>query len=84
MTFSTNDLQLVQGQFKAECEADGIRVSSCKSEAMVLNWNEVQSCPLVKGESLSQVQKFKYFKAMFTSDGKVKKSRMDGQKVCLL
>ncbi|KAJ0063551.1 hypothetical protein NL108_003867 [Boleophthalmus pectinirostris] len=57
---SNQDLQCALGRFAAECEAAGMKISSSKSEAMVLDRKKV-ACPLrVGGESLPQVEKFKY------------------------
>uniref|UniRef100_A0A673CDI6 Reverse transcriptase domain-containing protein n=1 Tax=Sphaeramia orbicularis TaxID=375764 RepID=A0A673CDI6_9TELE len=57
---SNLDLQRALGRFAAECEASGMRISTSKSEAMVLDRKKVV-CPLrVGGESLPQVEEFKY------------------------
>ncbi|KAI3352125.1 hypothetical protein L3Q82_020936 [Scortum barcoo] len=54
------DLQHVLERFAAECEAAGMRISTSKSEAMVLDRKRV-ACPLrVGGEVLPQVEEFKY------------------------
>ncbi|KAK3515182.1 hypothetical protein QTP70_009592 [Hemibagrus guttatus] len=42
---SSQDLQRALGHFPAECEVAGMRVSTSKSEAMVLNWKKV-ACTL--------------------------------------
>ncbi|KAI3351149.1 hypothetical protein L3Q82_005711 [Scortum barcoo] len=42
---SSQDLQHVLERFAAECEAAGMRISTSKSEAMVLDWKRV-ACPL--------------------------------------
>ncbi|KAI3362816.1 hypothetical protein L3Q82_001863 [Scortum barcoo] len=53
------DLQHVLERFAAECEAAGMRISTSKSEAMVLDWKRVV-CPLqVDGEVLLQVEEFR-------------------------
>ncbi|KAK7916510.1 hypothetical protein WMY93_012271 [Mugilogobius chulae] len=60
MAPSNQDLQHALGRFAAECEAAGMKISSSKSEAMVLDRKKVP-CPLqVGGESLPQVEEFKY------------------------
>ncbi|KAI3351356.1 hypothetical protein L3Q82_005899 [Scortum barcoo] len=68
------DLQHLLGRFAAECEVAGMRISTSKSEAMVLNRKRV-ACPLwVGGEVLPQVEEFKYLKGLlvlFTSEGKM-------------
>ncbi|KAI3367896.1 hypothetical protein L3Q82_026726, partial [Scortum barcoo] len=63
-TSSSQDLQRVLERFAAECEAAGMRISTSKSEAMVLDRKRV-ACPLrVGGEVLPQVEEFKYGKMM--------------------
>ena len=70
---SNSDLQPSLGGFAAECETEGIRISTSKSEAMVLSWKRVD-CPLqVGGESLLQVEEFKYLGVLFTSEGKMER-----------
>ncbi|KAI3370581.1 hypothetical protein L3Q82_007150 [Scortum barcoo] len=60
MASSGQDLQHVLERFAAECEAAGMRISTSKSEAMVLDRKRV-ACPLqVGGEVLPQVKEFKY------------------------
>ncbi|KAI3360639.1 hypothetical protein L3Q82_002504 [Scortum barcoo] len=59
--------------FAAECEAAGMRISTSKSEAMVLDRKRVV-CPLrVSGEVLPQVEEFKYLGVLFTSEGKMER-----------
>ncbi|KAK3507789.1 hypothetical protein QTP70_000372 [Hemibagrus guttatus] len=61
----------LQGRFAAECEAAGMRVSTSKSEAMVLNQKKV-ACTLQVGEEvLPQVEEFKYLGVLFTSEGRM-------------
>ncbi|KAI3376588.1 hypothetical protein L3Q82_016470 [Scortum barcoo] len=56
-----------------ECEAAGMRISTSKSEAMVLDRKRV-ACPLrVGGEVLPQVEEFKYLGILFTSEGKMER-----------
>ncbi|KAI3376167.1 hypothetical protein L3Q82_016694 [Scortum barcoo] len=76
---SSQDLQDLQEQdlqlerFAAECEAAGMRISTSKSEAMVLDRKRV-ACPLrVGGEVLPQVEEFKYLGVLFTSEGKMER-----------
>ncbi|KAI3358949.1 hypothetical protein L3Q82_015335 [Scortum barcoo] len=60
-------------RFAAECEAAGMRISTSKSEAMVLDRKRV-ACPLrVGGEVLPQVEEFKYLGVLFTSEGKMER-----------
>ncbi|KAI3375036.1 hypothetical protein L3Q82_021553 [Scortum barcoo] len=66
MASSGQDLQHVLERFAAECEAAGMRISTSKSEAMVLDRKRV-ACPLqVGGEVLPQVEEFKYLGVLFT------------------
>ncbi|KAI3374678.1 hypothetical protein L3Q82_021250 [Scortum barcoo] len=56
-----------------KCEAAGMRISTSKSEAMVLDRKRV-ACPLrVGGEVLPQVEEFKYLGVLFTSEGKMER-----------
>ncbi|KAI3375226.1 hypothetical protein L3Q82_021728 [Scortum barcoo] len=73
MASSGQDLQHVLERFAAECEAAGMRISTSKSEAMVLDRKRV-ACPLrVGGEVLPQVEEFKYLGVFFTSEGKMER-----------
>ncbi|KAK3548334.1 hypothetical protein QTP70_010189 [Hemibagrus guttatus] len=65
------DLQHALGRFAAECEAAGMRVSTSKSEAMVLDRKKVACTLHVGGEVLSQVEEFKYLGVLFTSEGRM-------------
>ncbi len=70
---SNNDLQLSLGQFAAECEAAGMRISISKSETMDLSRKRVD-CPLwVREELLPQVEEFKYLGVLFRSEGKMER-----------
>ena len=72
---SHRDLQHELGRFAAECEAVGMRVSTSKSEAMVLCRKPVD-CPLrVGGELLPQVWEFKYHGVLFTSEGRMEREK---------
>ncbi|KAK3530011.1 hypothetical protein QTP86_009391 [Hemibagrus guttatus] len=68
---SSLDLQHALGCFAAECEAAGMRVSTSKSEAMVLNRKKVACTLQVGGEVLPQVEEFKYLGVLFTSEGRM-------------
>ncbi|KAK3510880.1 hypothetical protein QTP70_022839, partial [Hemibagrus guttatus] len=68
---SSLDLQHALGHFAAECEAAGMRVSTSKSEAMVLDWKMVACTLQVGGEVLPQVEEFKYLWVLFTSEGRM-------------
>ncbi|KAK3561638.1 hypothetical protein QTP86_011885 [Hemibagrus guttatus] len=65
------DLQHAMGHFAAECEAAGMRVSTSKSEAMVLDRKKVACTLQVGGEVLPQVEEFKYLGVLFTSEGRM-------------
>ncbi|CAM4549683.1 unnamed protein product [Leuciscus chuanchicus] len=68
---SNRDLQHGLGRFAAECEAAGMRISTSKSEAMVLSRKRVAFPLQVGGEFLPQVEEFKYFGVLFTSEGRM-------------
>ncbi|KAK3541564.1 hypothetical protein QTP86_031079, partial [Hemibagrus guttatus] len=55
----------------SECEAAGRRVSTSKSEAMVLDRKKVACTLQVGGEVLPQVEEFKYLGVLFTSEGRM-------------
>ncbi|KAK3520218.1 hypothetical protein QTP70_019360 [Hemibagrus guttatus] len=65
------DLQHALGHFAAECEAAGMRVSTSKSEAMVLDRKKVACTLQVGGEVLPQVEELKYLGVLFTSEGRM-------------
>uniref|UniRef100_A0A8C6KT40 Reverse transcriptase domain-containing protein n=1 Tax=Nothobranchius furzeri TaxID=105023 RepID=A0A8C6KT40_NOTFU len=67
---SSSDLQLLLGRFAAECEAAGMRISTSKSETMVLDRKRVACQLRVGGEVLPQVEEFKYLGVLFTSEGR--------------
>ncbi|TWW80235.1 hypothetical protein D4764_01G0000500 [Takifugu flavidus] len=54
------DLQQMLGRFATECEAAGMRISTSKSESMVLARKKVESLLRVGEEVLPQVEEFKY------------------------
>ena len=65
------DLQLTEGRFAAKHAVVGMKISTSKSEAMVLSRKRVD-CPLqVRGESLPQVEELKYLSVLFTSERKM-------------
>ncbi|KAK3557951.1 hypothetical protein QTP86_003867 [Hemibagrus guttatus] len=68
---SSLDLQHALGHFAAECEAAGMRVSTSKSEAMVLDRKKVACTLQVGGEVPPQVEEFKYLWVLFTSEGRM-------------
>ena len=55
----------------AECEAAGMKVSSSKSKAMVLNWKKVECSLRVRDNP--QTEEFKYLGILFTSDGRLER-----------
>ncbi|KAK3541996.1 hypothetical protein QTP86_009836 [Hemibagrus guttatus] len=68
---SSLDLQHALGCFAAECETAGMRVSTSKSEALVLDRKKVACTLQVGGEVLPQVKEFKYLGVLFTSEGRM-------------
>ena len=60
------DLQLSLGRFAAVCEAAGMKISTSKSEAMVLSRKRVECSLRVGEEVLPQVEEFKYLWVLFT------------------
>ncbi|TWW77544.1 hypothetical protein D4764_12G0009340 [Takifugu flavidus] len=68
---SARDLQLSLDRFAAACEAAGMKISTSKSEAMVLNRKKVECLLWVKEEILPQVEEFKYLRVLFTSEGRM-------------
>ena len=69
MASSTVDLQHSLEQFTAECEAAGMRISTSKSEAMVLSSKVVDYLLQVGNVFLPQMKEFKYLWVLFTSEG---------------
>ncbi|KAK0145331.1 putative uncharacterized transposon-derived protein F52C9.6 [Merluccius polli] len=67
------DLQLSLDQFAAECEAAGMRISTSKSESMVLKRKRVECTLRVGDEILPQVEEFKYLGVLFTSEGRMER-----------
>ncbi|TWW77463.1 hypothetical protein D4764_12G0008530 [Takifugu flavidus] len=70
---SARDLQRSLDRFAAACEAAGMRISTSKSEAMVLNRKKVECLLRVKEEILPQVEEFKYLGVLFTSEGRMER-----------
>ncbi|KAK0140998.1 Receptor expression-enhancing protein 6 [Merluccius polli] len=70
---SDRDLQHVLGRFAAESEAVGMRVSTFKSEAMVLCRKTLDCSLRVGSVLLPQVKEFKYFGILFMSEGKMER-----------
>ncbi|TWW77246.1 hypothetical protein D4764_12G0006360 [Takifugu flavidus] len=66
---SNRDLQQMLGRFTTECEAAGMRISTSKSESMVLARKKVECLLWVGEEVLPQVEEFKYLGILFTSEG---------------
>ncbi|XP_061735811.1 si:dkey-100n23.5 isoform X4 [Nerophis ophidion] len=71
MASSDRDLQLSLDRFAAECEATGMRISTSKSDSMVLARKRVECHLRVGEETLPQVEEFKYLGVLFTSEGRV-------------
>jgi len=68
---SDRDLQHALEQFAAKREAVRMRVSTSKSEAMVLCRKTVECSLRVGSELLPQAKEFKYLGVLFTSEGKM-------------
>ncbi|XDV39599.1 hypothetical protein PO909_008816 [Leuciscus waleckii] len=73
LALSDQELQHALGRFAAECEAAGMRISTSKSEAMVLSRKKVACLLQVGGEFLPQVEEFKYLGVLFTSEGRMER-----------
>ena len=65
---SGRDLQLSLEWFAAKCEAAGMRISTSKSETMVLSQKRVECSLRVGNEILPQVEEFKYLGVLFTQN----------------
>ncbi|KAK0135463.1 LINE-1 retrotransposable element ORF2 protein [Merluccius polli] len=70
---SDRDLQLSLDRFAAECKAAGMRISTSKSESMVLNRKRVECTLRVGDDILPQVEEFKYLGVLFTSEGRMER-----------
>ena len=70
---SDRDLQLSLDRFAAECEAAGMRISTSKSESMVLNRKRVECTLRVGDEILPQVEEFKYLGVLFTREWRMER-----------
>ena len=73
LTALDRDLQHALGRFAAECEAVGMRVSTSKSEAMVLCRKTMECSLRVGSELLPQAKEFKYLGVWCTSEGKMER-----------
>ncbi|TWW62347.1 R2DM Retrovirus-related Pol polyprotein from type II retrotransposable element [Takifugu flavidus] len=71
LSSSACDLQRSLDRFAAACEAAGMKISTSKSEAMVLNRKKVECLLWVNEEILPQVEEFKYLGVLFTSEGRM-------------
>ncbi|TWW78062.1 R2DM Retrovirus-related Pol polyprotein from type II retrotransposable element [Takifugu flavidus] len=70
---SNRDLHQMLGWFATECEAAGMRISTSKSESMVLARKKVECLLRVGEEVLPQVEEFKYLGILFTSEGRMER-----------
>lgn len=66
---SFHDLQCALEQLKAVYETTGVNSGLSKSDVMALNWKKVHHSLQVKGQSLTQEEK--YPKVLFRRDGKI-------------
>ena len=73
LSSSVSELQLSLDRFAAECESAEMRISTPKSEAMVLIWKKVNCLLRFKEEILPQVGEFKYLWVLFTSEGRMER-----------
>jgi len=65
-------LQHALGRFAAKCEAAGMRISTSKSEAMVLSRKRVAYTLQVGGKIFPQ-EEFKYLRVLFMSEGRMER-----------
>ena len=70
---SQEDLQRALDRFAAECEVDGMRINTSKTEVMVLSREPVDCTEHVSGVQLRQVEEFKYLGILFSSDGRMER-----------
>uniref|UniRef100_A0A8C5HXV3 protein-glutamine gamma-glutamyltransferase n=1 Tax=Gouania willdenowi TaxID=441366 RepID=A0A8C5HXV3_GOUWI len=56
-----------------ECEEAGMRISTSKSEFMVLDQKKVECLLRVGDEVLPQAEEFKYLRVLFTSEGRMER-----------
>ena len=69
--FSTESgLQRALNSFADACNIAGMKISTAKTEVLHLSRNPDQCVLQVNGETLKQVEKFKYLGVAFTSDGR--------------
>jgi len=73
LAFSSQELQRTLERFAAGCEVAGMKVSSSKYKAMVLNWKKVECSLRVGDKSLLQAEEFKYLGTLFTSDSRLER-----------
>lgn len=69
MASSASDLQCSLERFAAECEAMGMRISTCKSEAMVLRRKPMACLLPMRNESLPQMKEFTHLWVLFMYEG---------------
>ncbi|TWW77678.1 hypothetical protein D4764_12G0010680 [Takifugu flavidus] len=65
------DLQESLDHFAAACDAAGMKISTSKFEAMVLNQKKVECLLWFKEEILPQLEGLKYLGVLFTSEGRM-------------
>ncbi|TWW74459.1 R2 Retrovirus-related Pol polyprotein from type I retrotransposable element [Takifugu flavidus] len=69
----SKDIQHMLGRFATKCEVAGMRISTFKSESMVLAWKKAECLLRVGEEVLPQVEEFKYLGILFTSEGRMER-----------
>ncbi|CAF4995061.1 unnamed protein product, partial [Rotaria sp. Silwood1] len=67
---SANDLQNALDRFEEVCSAFGMKISSKKTELMVISRESHQCTLQLNNNQLDQVNKFKYLGVQFSNDGK--------------
>ncbi|VDP08230.1 unnamed protein product [Soboliphyme baturini] len=68
--FSEIDLQCSMEKFVVECDVTGMRVSAFKTKGSVLSRSLARWSLQINGEAVEQVEKFKYLRVVFITDGK--------------
>ena len=70
--FSSTESGLLRAlnSFADACDTAGMKISTAKTEVLHLSRNPDQCVLQVNGVTLKQVEKFKYLRVAFTSDGR--------------
>ena len=70
LSSTESGLQHTLNSFADECNTDGMKISTAKTDVLHLSRNPDQCVLHVNGATLKQVEKFKYLGVAFTSDGR--------------